>query len=213
MEKDTLISRSLISWGVAWRELPGQSICGDVHLVKPLADGVLLAVVDGLGHGNEATAVAKTAAGVLGRHAGEARPALVKRCHEALTGTRGVVMTVATLRSSDGKLTWLGVGNVEAVLVRPDKHAKGSSERALLHSGIVGYQLPALRSSTTALTPGDMLVFATDGIDAGFTEGGMRNDSPQQIADRVLKRYFKGTDDALVLVVRYIRPGHEQSSA
>ena len=51
---------------------------------------------------------------------------------------------------------------------------------------------------------------ATDGIGAGgFTEGLVRSDSPQQIADRILKRHFKGTDDALVLVVRYVGRGRE----
>jgi hypothetical protein len=37
----------------------------------------------------------------------------------------------------------------------------------------------------------------------------VRSDSPQQIADRILKRHFKGTDDALVLVARYVGRGRE----
>jgi len=53
------IISGLIWWGVAERALPGQTVSGDKYLVKPLADGVLLAVVDGLGHGGEATAAAK----------------------------------------------------------------------------------------------------------------------------------------------------------
>src|SRR6185295_6176572 len=127
----------LIDWGVATRPLPGEVVCGDLHLLKPIRDGVLAAVVDGLGHGNEAAIAAKTAVTVLERHADEPLTALVKRCHEALTKTRGVVMTVATLRSFENQLAWLGVGNVEAMLLRADRRAKAPSDRVLLRSGLV----------------------------------------------------------------------------
>ena len=209
MQNESVISRPLIDWGVARRPLPGEVVCGDLHLIKPIRDGVLAAVVDGLGHGKEAAIAAKTAVTVLERHADEPLTALVNRCHEALTKTRGVVMTVATLRSFEDQLAWLGVGNVEAMLLRADRQAKARSDRVLLRNGVVGYQLPALRASTLPLAPDDLLIFATDGIDAGFAEGLVRSDSPQQLADRILEHHFKGYDDALVLVVRYLGTHHE----
>ena len=43
-----------VEWGVAQITFEGQTVCGDLHLVKSFADGVLTAVVDGLGHGVEA---------------------------------------------------------------------------------------------------------------------------------------------------------------
>jgi len=209
MQNESVISRPLIDWGVATRPLPGEVVCGDLHLIKPIRDGVLAAVVDGLGHGKEAAIAAKTAVSVLERHAHEPLTALVNRCHEALTKTRGVVMTVATLRSFENQLAWLGVGNVEAMLLRADRRAKAPSDRVLLRSGLVGYQLPCLRASTLPLAPDDLLIFATDGIDAGFAEGLVCSDSPQQLADRILELHCKGHDDALVLVVRYLGTPHE----
>jgi len=209
MQNESVISRPLIDWGVATRPLTGEVVCGDLHLLKPIRDGVLAAVVDGLGHGNEAAIAAKTAVTVLERHANEPLTALVNRCHEALTKTRGVVMTVATLRSFENQLAWLGVGNVEAMLLRADRRAKAPSDRVLLRSGLVGYQLPLLRASTLPLAPDDLLIFATDGIDAGFAEELVRGDSPQQLADRILELHCKGHDDALVLVVRYLGAPHE----
>ena len=209
MQDESVISTPLIAWGVASRALPGQVVSGDLHLIRPIADGVLAAVVDGLGHGDEASTAAETAIAVLESHAEEPLAALVRRCHEALTQTRGVVMTVATLRSFEDKLAWLGVGNVEAMLLRADRQAKARSDRVLLRSGVVGYQLPALRASTLPLAPDDLLILATDGIDAGFAEGLVRSDSPQQLADRILEHHFKGYDDALVLVVRYLGTQHE----
>src|SRR5258706_7564251 len=158
MQDDSVISTPLIAWGVASRPLPGQAASGDLHLIKPTMDGMLLAVVDGLGHGEAAMAAAKTALAVLESHAEEPLAALVNRCHEALTKTRGVVMTVATLRWFEDELTWLGVGNVEAILLRADRQAKAPSDRVLLRSGLVGYRLPVLRASTLPLAPDDLLI-------------------------------------------------------
>ncbi|TAK99671.1 MAG: stage II sporulation protein E (SpoIIE) [Verrucomicrobia bacterium] len=209
MQSETVSSKSLIDWGVASRALPGQTVCGDLHLVQPVPFGVLLAVVDGLGHGDEATLAANTAVATLAEHSEETLDALVERCHETLTKTRGVVMTAATLRAADGQLTWLGVGNVEAARIRPGDETHAPAERVLLRSGIVGYRLPELHTSSQFVTPGDLLVFATDGINAGFTKNLPTSDTPQKIADTILERHFKGTDDALVLVVRYLGASHE----
>jgi serine phosphatase RsbU (regulator of sigma subunit) len=41
----------------------------------------------------------------------------------------------------------------------------------LLRSGVVGYQLPTLRASTLPIAPGDLLIFATDGIGARRIHG------------------------------------------
>src|ERR1041385_1719085 len=79
----------LLDWSVAARPLAGQSVCGDSHLVKSIAGGALLAVVDGVGHGEEATAAARTAVQILDRHAGRSIITFFKLCHEVLRRTRG----------------------------------------------------------------------------------------------------------------------------
>ena len=89
-------------------------------------DGILIAAVDGTGHGAEAAAAAKIAAATLEAHAWESPIALLLRCHDELKGTRGAVMTLAFIHLRDRTLTWLGVGNVEAVLF----HGRAMSQRA-----------------------------------------------------------------------------------
>jgi serine phosphatase RsbU (regulator of sigma subunit) len=204
MAEKTVISEHLIDWGVAWRALPGQQVCGDVHLIKPVPSGVLLAVVDGLGHGAEAAAVAVIALGVLDRHAGEPLSAIFRHCHDALLRTRGAVMTLAWLEADERRLTWLGVGNVEAVLLRAGRDPQIPVARAVLRSGIVGYRLPALQAGTIPVEPEDLLVFATDGVRAGFNEALPKGVPPQHLASKVMDNYFRGTDDALVLVAKYL---------
>jgi negative regulator of sigma-B (phosphoserine phosphatase) len=194
---------ALIDWAVATLALPGEAQSGDLHLVTSLATGVLVAVVDGLGHGIEAATAARAAVAALERHAREAPLSLLERCHRALHGTRGAVMSLAFL--GERSMTWVGVGNVEGLLLRAD----GTGRPAHAHSslatrgGIVGSELPRLQTQTLPLAHGDLLIFATDGIKEGFAHGLPTDATPQQLADHILARHGKGTDDALVLVARY----------
>jgi phosphoserine phosphatase RsbX len=197
----------LIECGVATLTLPGETESGDLHLVQPVGTGVLVGVVDGLGHGAEAAAAARVAVATLREHAHEALLPLLQRCHRALVGTRGVVMSLALFQGGHGSMTWLGVGNVECVLLytdlaaRPTRPARTS---LLTRGGIVGSQLPQLRAEVVSIAPGDTLLIATDGIKDGFADGLSSEMPAQQLADQILARSSKGTDDALVLVARYL---------
>src|SRR2546428_2340476 len=103
------VETSLIDWGAAALTLPGQSRSGDRQTVVLFPGGALVAVVDGLGHGELAAVPAETAIEVLERHAREPVVTLIQRCHERLRGTRGAVMSLASFREADGTMTWLGV--------------------------------------------------------------------------------------------------------
>jgi len=201
------VSRSaLIEWGVATLALPGEAQSGDRHLVKPVGSSVLVAVVDGLGHGAEAATAAQAAVAALERHSTESPMRLIERCHRALQGTRGAVMSVAVLGRPDRSMTWLGVGNVEGLLLHGDGAARSRSGRESLvtRGGIVGSELPRLHPTVLPVARGDLLIFSTDGIREGFADGLSPEAAPQHLADQILARHGKGTDDALVLVARYL---------
>ena len=192
----------VLTWGMAVAAAPGEDESGDLGVLRPCGCGILVAVIDGAGHGLEAMAASRTAAGILETFAHESPLSLVLRCHEGLRSTRGVVMTLALIDVRDQTLTWLGVGNVDAVLFRA-ADAGASPERLLLRPGVLGYQLPALRAEVLQLRPFDTLILATDGIRPDFAEQPRLNRTPQRIADDILARHSKGTDDALVMVARY----------
>ena len=196
--------KPLIEWGVALRAMPGEKVSGDSHLVMELPQRTLAAVVDGLGHGREATAAATAAISVLEANNSESLISMVKRCHEALLKSRGAVMTVASFNRADDTLTWLSVGNVSGLLLRADPKSAPSSQSSLLRAGVVGFQLPMLRPGVVALFPRDLLILATDGIRDDFERSINAAAAPQQIADRVMDLHFKGHDDAAVLVMRYL---------
>jgi phosphoserine phosphatase RsbX len=198
------ISGNVVSWGVAAAPLSNEHESGDHYVVQPSADGVLIAAVDGAGHGAEAAAAAKTAVATLESFARESPIALVLRCHEELRLTRGAVMTLAFVHLRDRTLTWVGVGNVEAVLFHPGRGETATPDRLLLRAGVIGYRLSAPRTEVLPFKPLDILIIATDGIDPGFADGLALDGNPQHIADQILAREQKGTDDALVIVARYL---------
>ena len=203
---ETLIART-IEWGMSSRPLPGQGSSGDGYVIRSFLQGWLAAVVDGLGHGEEAAAAAKVGVSTLEKHSGESVVHLLRRCDRSLSATRGAAIGIASFRLADSSMTWLGVGNVAGMLLRADARATPRVETLLLRSGVVGLRMPPLRDAVVYLSPGDTLVLATDGIRPGFEQGIVPSDPPQRTADRVLESHAKDTDDALVLVVRYRRIG------
>lgn len=204
------LEKVCIEYGVATRSMEGESVCGDVHVVKPFEPGLLIAVIDGAGHGIEAMHAATTAANVLEHNASEPLIPLLERCHRALLNTRGAVMTMISVRPAENSMTWLGVGSVNGCLLRTNTQGKLHSETILLRGGIVGYQLPPVKMSIKKIAPGDWFVLATDGIRSGFCDSFEFNQPPQKAAERILEQHFKGTDDALVLAARYIGTDDER---
>jgi len=196
--------KPLLEWSVATRTMSGEIECGDAHLVVELPGGALVAVVDGLGHGREAAVAAREAVATLTQHADEPVVPLLQRCHGQLRATRGVVMTLASFRAAAATMTWLGVGNVEGFLLRANAAAIPARESVLLRGGVVGYEIPPLRPATHRVAAGDTLVLATDGIRSAFAEGLDVAVPPREMAGGVLARHAKDTDDALVLVARWL---------
>ncbi|MBI4337359.1 MAG: SpoIIE family protein phosphatase [Chloroflexi bacterium] len=201
--------KPVIEYGVATLPLPGQVETGDRYLVKESPRGALIAVVDGLGHGKEAGEAAEMATSVLEGESSIDLVSAVARCHEQLKRSRGAVMTIALLDASAGTLSWVSVGNVEGVLVRAEAtEGKPKREAVFPHAGVVGHHLPALAPSQTRICPGDTVILCTDGVRPDFLDIETRGKPPQRIADDILRAHAGNTDDALVLVVRYLGGCH-----
>jgi anti-sigma regulatory factor (Ser/Thr protein kinase) len=192
----------VIAWGTASAALAGETESGDLTVVSTFTDGALLATIDGLGHGPEAALAARTAGRLLVAHASDDLLSIVERCHEGLRKTRGAVMSLASWSARNASLTWLGVGNVEGVLLRRDKTLP--NEALTLRGGVVGYRLPPLRCESLSVARGDTLIFATDGVRGDFKVDVALEYDPQILADALLARSAKGTDDACVAVARYV---------
>lgn len=192
---------ALVEWAAAARALPGEDACGDVHLVGS-ADGLdTLAVIDGLGHGAEAQRAAELVREYLAGHIKEPLLQLVKGAHEASRGTRGAAASLARIGPEQPALTWLGVGNVTAIVV-PAAAAR-PRETLANRGGVVGYKIPPLALRSLKLVRGDTVVLTTDGLRSGYAADAALRSSPDEAAHAVIDRFAKPDDDALVLVARY----------
>jgi phosphoserine phosphatase RsbX len=194
-----------IEWATAGRPLPGEHVSGD----QPVAIGIdddaaLFGVIDGLGHGPPAATAALRAVDALTRARVERLEVLVQLCHRVLGGTRGVAMTLARVDFGASVLAWTGVGNVAADLVA--KSATGIHVRssARLTAGIVGYRIPEIRpAQVVSIRAGDLIVITTDGIAEDHLEHIDFAASATVIAEEILNKHAKETDDALVLAARH----------
>jgi len=189
-----------MKWSVAHRPLNDAAESGDLCVVQSFHNGILIAVLDGAGHGSEAGAAVKVAAKILESHPEERTISLLRLCHEGLRTTRGAALSVASIRPSEGFMTWSGVGNIEGTLFRGDPAFGPRSETLVNRAGVVGKTLPALTGTVLPIEAGDTLVFTTDGVSHGFAKLIAPGAPPKRTADLILARHGKNSDDALVVV-------------
>ena len=199
--KQTLAQASrLVEYAVA--SVPSSRLETDQYLVKPTHRGVLTALVEGSGHTAEAARAALLATTTLEAHLEEGVIPLIRRCHEDLRGTRGVAMSLVSVDGLENTLTWIGVGNIEGVLLQD--HGQGNTPTIPLLPGVVGFRLPTLQASITPIVPGNLLILTTDGIRSDFARAFSTDDQPGKIAEYISSNFQKGHADGMVLVVRYL---------
>ena len=202
-----------LEWAACASAYPGQRRSGDGFLVEATERGTFVAVVDALGHGDEAAEVAGLALASLHETAGQPLADCLAACHAALRGSRGAAVTLAMVEPARRQVTWAGVGNVEAALVRRGRGGGPAAKRSVtLRGGVVGGRLPPFRPSTEAIAGGHTLIGATDGLGANFLDSLDLTLAPADLARCLHRTHAKDTDDALVFVALYLDPRTEVRS-
>ncbi|MHC1579934.1 MAG: SpoIIE family protein phosphatase [Candidatus Alkanophagales archaeon] len=189
-----------LRFAAAARPKTGETASGDAFFFKEFDENALIVVADGLGHGEAASVAAQRVLEFSERNfgLGVELEAFVRRCHEFLRGTRGVVMGAALVDKEEEKLSYVGVGNITAMI-------KTGSRPYHLTSvgGIVGYNLKKLRRFEYPFGSGSVLIMCTDGI-SRFSPSDYDFTSLEDAAKRILEERGKGDDDATVVVVKAV---------
>jgi serine phosphatase RsbU (regulator of sigma subunit) len=185
--------------GAASRPYPGETANGDAWQVDWHAGVYRIAVIDGVGHGAPAAAAAETARAALAAHPELGPAAALRECHRVLAGTRGAVIGIAAIDLAAARLTFAGIGNVDAWLWLTE-----GRQRPISYRGILGVASPSVRSFDFELNGAWCLVMHTDGISSRaeidtLPAFSMR-DMPV-LAAAVLDRWARPTDDATVVAV------------
>ncbi len=182
--------------GCASRPKPGESACGDQTVIIRDAGWILLAVVDGLGHGPKAELAARTACEFVRQHAAMELVDLLRALDKAITATRGAAVTLVRLWSATGQWRHVAVGNVElSSLRRLENHP-------LTVPGIVGARVRKVVETQGRLVTGDVVVLYTDGISSRFDLEPHRSLAAQALAEVLLQKWAKDHDDATCIVIK-----------
>lgn len=184
------------------RPHPEEQVSGDAAAVVRLERALVVAVIDGIGHGVAARESAQTAARLVREHAEEGVLAVLERCHAALDGMRGAVMSVVRLDERSGTAEHAGVGNIVARLCSRERTRTFVSRPLTL--GAAGRKLSAVQIDAHAMAPDDVLMLFSDDLSHRTTldDPAVLHQAPIAIAERLLREHARGRDDALVAVVR-----------
>ena len=190
-----------LNTGYVARPFKGAVVCGDAGAYWDLPQRRVLALADGLGHGPAAHHAAMLAMDCIADHLQLGCAEIFAACNERLRHSRGAVLAVAVIDLASNIMTLGSIGNIRAKLLTPQRDFWLGGGR-----GIVGAGFKWSPPDQMLLTPGDTVVLFSDGVaeDAGVRSCLTSVDvSPQVLAQDVVSRWGRDTDDATVLIYRH----------
>ncbi|WP_028621350.1 ATP-binding protein [Pseudomonas sp. Ant30-3] len=191
--------------GVSQHSLHNDPACGDVWHVAFDGARISALVIDGLGHGEEAERGARAGEEVFALTPFTSATLLLEDIHHAMIGTRGGALAIMQFDGHDDALRFVGIGNIGASLIAPDK-SRGMAS----HPGIVGGQYRKAQSFDYANVNGQLLIMYSDGLQSRWNlqdYPGLVHRHPAVIATLLHRDFCRGRDDVTVLVID-LEAGH-----
>lgn len=166
-------------------------------------EGALLVMCcDGLGHGPLAGRAAQTAVNTFRSSTAEHPEAMLADLHRALRGGRGGALAVVRIEPGTRSVYFCGVGNISTFVVDPETGTRRSLPSA---PGIVGHQMPTVRTVRQDLPPGGAVVMHSDGLTERWQASdmpGFLDHTPLVAAAQLLREAGVRRDDAGVVVAK-----------
>ncbi len=191
--------------GVSQHSLHNDPACGDVWHVAVDGARISALIIDGLGHGEEAERAARVGEEVFALTPFTSATLLLEDIHHAMIGTRGGALAITQFDGHDDALRFVGIGNIGASLIAPDK-SRGMAS----HPGIVGGQYRKAQSFDYANVNGQLLIMYSDGLQSRWNlqdYPGLVHRHPAVIATLLHRDFCRGRDDVTVLVID-LEAGH-----
>lgn len=183
-------------FGIASRPASGMRVSGDAYLIKEWNGQTLLAVVDGLGHGEEASITSRKAREYVLENRTREVEQIISGLHIHLHGTRGVVAGLARIDRVGRRLLFCGVGNIEVrILGEPPMHPASLD-------GIIGLNLRKAMKFEYRYNTLKAVVLHSDGISGKFDLSDYPSvyEDPQRIAEKIMVEWGKEHDDATIII-------------
>ena len=178
----------------------GEFACGDDWRMAFANGRAMLAVADGLGHGQSAADASRRAVDVAVERSADQPGMIVTQVHAALRSTRGAALAIAELDSTGASVRYAGLGNISATIVSPRE-----SKNLVSYNGIAGHEARKIQEFTYDWPRDALLVLHSDGLSARWDLSrypGLALRDPSVVAGVLYRDFSRGRDDALVVVVR-----------
>lgn len=181
----------------------GETANGDSFFVREDEAGLLVAVVDGLGHGPEAAIASNAAVAYVRENPDRELQDIQRNLHRILSATRGAAVTLARIDFAEQHLTHIGIGNV-ATRVYPVGPSQLVTSRGIVGMGV----LPHLRVNSMPWPKDGTLIVYSDGLSDQWdpSDASLQwNENVTAIGNSLMRKLAKSNDDATVVVVREAR--------
>lgn len=179
---------------------PGESVSGDSWDAMATAEGVKVAVIDGLGHGTAALTASSEAVKTFREKIERTPGEIIEAMHVALRTTRGAAAAVASIDRSSNLVHFAGVGNIAAMIV-----GSGPVQRMVSHNGIVGHEMRKVQEFTYSWRSDATLLMQSDGLSTQWDPSryaGLFAAHPSIIAAIAYRDLTRGRDDATAVAVK-----------
>mgnify|MGYP006148163915 FL=1 len=189
-----------LAYGALRLAMRGEEACGDAWHLSVRDGQATLTVIDGLGHGLPATDAAQEGTRRAAEVGVDAPNPLIQALHQAMSGTRGGAVAVATLPLAGGELQFSGIGNINAGI------ADATSYRGLASMpGIVGVQFRKAQAFNVHAAHGTLLIMHSDGLQGRWRlqdYPGLVHRHPALVVAVLQRDFDRGRDDASIVALR-----------
>jgi anti-sigma regulatory factor (Ser/Thr protein kinase) len=187
-------------WAGMTRPAEGYTQNGDAYLIRAQGSRLLLAMIDGLGHGEAASDCARAAVWTIERNMTQPLEPIIRATHEALRELRGAVMGLAAIDRAAGTIEYAGIGNTDFRVI-------GGREplRFISLNGTLGSRLERVKVFKENLPRVATMIMATDGISERWdveNYPGLLGLHPQLFCATVMRDFSRPNDDATILCGR-----------
>jgi phosphoserine phosphatase RsbX len=186
-----------IEFGFVNRPCQGETANGDSWLLEEYEGGVLMSVVDGLGHGPNAEEAALLFTHLVREDPQAPLLELMTAAGKRLASSRGAAAALLRFNEAESRVEFTGVGNIHMHAVADVKMYP------VCAPGVVGHRVRKLLPFEFELPQTALVALCSDGISSRLHLENYEHLEPQQIAEALLAEHGKDYDDATALVVRF----------
>lgn len=169
---------------------------GDAYFIRHEPEYTIIAVIDALGHGEDAYKTSIRVLSVLEENYRESLHTIIDTCHKELRDMRGAAIALCKIDFTRKIIQHIGVGNVETRIYNIPK-----SVQPFCFNGTLGMSMERIHIHEYPYNEGACIVMFSDGIYSRFSiPDNILIKSTLDIAKFIFDNYARRTDDVTVLV-------------